>query len=183
MSTSVLRRSLRRIPVLHRHVAASAPKGQQELPAENTLDSSEPKQHPPPSAKTRALISIYHQAGDFISPDNLSAAIDKAFLDDVETPASLYQGRETSLGTLQQQMLERWKLPKVGTGKEQIIDRRRNPMPGRWSDMKSHRELAVMGALYGTDGSAEPSLEVLEEEAARIQEHLRRDAYEENRQG
>lgn len=124
----------------------------------------------------RALISLYHQADRFITPENLSDAIDDAFITQRELRS--YALPEMSLGDLRYELEEMRELSKIGDGKEM---RRRTQndatsQDGRaWSSKEDERANEVKHALYGLQRVGRPGLEVLEEEHERIQAYIRKD--------
>lgn len=66
--STIIQRRTHQAGFICRHVSSSASK----VKSRRTL----------PPAKLRALISIYHQADSFITPENLSERIDQAFVSD-----------------------------------------------------------------------------------------------------
>ncbi|EKM59694.1 uncharacterized protein PHACADRAFT_250355 [Phanerochaete carnosa HHB-10118-sp] len=172
MLSSTLRSAARRVGSARRHVSTKvipkAPKpSSTDIPSHTTL----------PPAKMRALISLYHQAENFITPENLSAQIDEVFVYRPQRSAMSAE-RETLLKDLRSELLERRTLPKMGEGKSVYSSVRQQQQQSEresWSRAKSTRETRVMHALYGTEDAGKPGLEILEEEEERIQAHIRRD--------
>lgn len=125
-----------------------------------------------PPHKVRALISLYHQSQDFITEENLDAAIDKAFIDD-RTVRDSNLSPEEAYTDLRSKLFRRLGTSKVGqsTYVEPIRD---GPEKQIWSETLAPREKAVISALFGVEGSAKPQLETLEDEGERIEKTLRR---------
>lgn len=141
-----------------------APKpGSAEIPSHSKL----------PSAKMRALISLYHQTEKFITPENLSREIDIAFIERPDAMAGMLE-REVLLRDLRSDLAKRRVLPKMGESVQLKPTAANNDMI-TWSQRKDAREQAVINALYGIEDIGKPGLEVLEEEEERIQEYIRRD--------
>lgn len=125
--------------------------------------------HTLPSAKMRALISLYHQADTFITPENLSQRIDNAFV-----PQTLDSGlnrRNVTLQDLKGVLNAQRRAPKVSDwDQEAVVSRQYSEAGaiGQWSSLKTSRELKVIEALYGVDTTHPqkilPGLEVVLEE-------------------
>lgn len=121
----------------------------------------------------RALVSLYHQAEHFITPETLDEAIDKAFTE--TTQVSSARNLEKSHYDLKGELLSRRLLPKIGSGRGVSASGDMDVYNYQWSDTKAQREIQVQNALYGIEGRGKPGLEVLEEEHERIQAHLKND--------
>lgn len=127
--------------------------------------------HTLPSAKMRALISLYHQADTFITPENLLQRIDDAFV-----PQILDSGlarRNVTLQDLKGVLNSQRKAPKISDwDQEAVVSRKYSEggAIGQWSSLKTSRELKVIEALYGVDTTHPqkilPGLEVVLEEGA-----------------
>jgi len=115
----------------------------------------------------RALISLYHQSKDFISPGNLSDKIDEVFAKDFYSNSSMYAG----YGELRSMMAERKAAPVIGNAqtKEQIVAKSWSVGPAA-----ARREEMVFDALYGVNEGM-PGLETLLEEEGRIREAAKED--------
>lgn len=126
-----------------------------------------------PPKKLRALISIYHKSEDFITPQNLSSAIDRAFLGQ-ESLAGLSPEEDRPFSDLKQRLLKRRTAPTTGTWVANETEAKRTEyLAYDWSDTKSGREKQVIAALYGgNDAEGRPGLEMLLEESERLQEHI-----------
>jgi hypothetical protein len=122
-------------------------------------------------AKLRALISLYHQADTFITPENLSQRIDEAFIPTGKTPVQ--QGPDFVTVKRLEDELERQRMePKV---MEPDMEKKGNPSQthgGSWSGRIDAREGKVLEALYGVERGREeqmfPGLDVLMEERERL---------------
>jgi len=125
-----------------------------------------------PPEKMRALVSLYHQADSFISPDHLSKAIDVAFIDS-HISASVIRSDEDSYKMLERRVQARRHLPKIGQAN--TIVPISSSSSENWSDKRTERERKVINALWGVERPGIPGLEALEEEAEQIGELLRRD--------
>jgi hypothetical protein len=148
--------TINRVQVVKRHVSSKTP--QRSLPP----------------AKMRALISLYHQSESFITPENLSARIDQAFLGQ-ESLARVASPNAT-LTDLRRIIQKRKENPRMGVwGDDRYLSQRPEQMAPGWSGGFSFREQSVMNALYGVDQGGKPGLEVLEESAERIQQDLEDD--------
>lgn len=123
----------------------------------------------------RALISLYHQADSFITPENLSAHIDDVFVNK-KALDKFHDPDERSLTNLWRELNIRRSLPKVGDGKDLFKQSHaRSSIVQKFSGVQDIRGSEVRNALYGTEDAGKPGLEVLEEEHERIQSHIRRD--------
>lgn len=176
MLSSTLRAAFRQTGSARRHVStkivAKAPKPSSvEIPSHTTL----------PPAKMRALISLYHRAEDFITPENLSEEIDKAFIYQHHL-MSVSTRREKAPADLKAELAERRKLPKMGEGKSVHRSVVKLSPKKEWSSQKDIREAKVMHTLFGSEDIGKPGLEILEEEEERIQAHIRRDREQQQRQ-
>jgi hypothetical protein len=149
--SSATRRSLRSSPSFNRYVSST--------PLATSLTP----------AKLRALISIYHRSEHFITPQNLSSAIDQAFIGDPDEIEGI---------TTTTKEMDFWELRKalrrresqMMTGRWKRVESKLEPdyLPREWSEGRRGRESAILGALYGTDEAGKPGLEVLQEERERL---------------
>ena len=119
--------------------------------------------------KLRALISIYHSSANFITPQNLSAAIDDAYLGHPEK-IELDAPEKSSL-QLQIEMKSR--------GLKQETGRWGNQGWGAnapvWAAVNP-RMKQVRQALYGTEEAGKPGLDILLEERKRIMKQIKEDS-------
>lgn len=124
----------------------------------------------------RALISLYHKADGFITPETLSERIDDAFIHKPMARSYTFS-EERKYADLWDELIERRALPKIGDGKSMLRKTSSMPMDGRrqWSSSEDVRENAAKNALYGIVDSGKPGLEVLEEEHERIQDYIKKD--------
>lgn len=134
-----------------------------------------------PPEKLRALISLYHESGSFITKENLDDHIDKEF---GKLGIGQFDGRPTERYKLDldRELAERRREPRFGS-KVRMADgsgystlRRR-----RWSSGdETEREKRVYAALFGTDmqETRKPGLEILREEQERIEREFREEEAE-----
>jgi hypothetical protein len=151
--TTIARRRLLIRPPLTRHTSTTRPS-----PTSNAASSS--TQLPP--EKMRALISLYHQSKDFISPANLSDKIDEVFAKDFYANSTSFAGYWNLVGML----MERNNSPVIGSPhtRDQL-------QPHRWFvGPAAKREQMVFNALYGVDEDM-PGLETLLDEEGKIREN------------
>ena len=135
-----------------------------------------------PTPKMRALISLYHQADSWVTPENLLEKIDEAFVQS-ETLA-LSSGREenmVSVSDMKNYIGLRRQAPKIAQWDSSSLGS--DPAVSQWSESgKNKRDLKVLEALYGVtafDHSTTnisqaflPGLEVLQElGSSAIQDH------------
>ncbi|KAF9008703.1 hypothetical protein BDQ17DRAFT_1197550, partial [Cyathus striatus] len=121
-----------------------------------------------PDVKLRALISLYHQSENFITPENLNQKIEEAFLPDamneLETSSCV---PKITIDELWEQAESRRDAPKTAIWDSSLIDPGSSTsMDGHmWSNWTPKREAKVIEALYGVDmsqgGVRQPGLEIL----------------------
>jgi hypothetical protein len=123
----------------------------------------------------RALISLYHQSDSFITIENLSERIDRAFLNN--DPLARFMTPNASHTDLKHVVEERRRAPRMGAW-----DDRSSSFPyhldqtnAAWSDRNSSREQSVVEAFYGVDRGGKPGLGVLEETRERIEQNILED--------
>lgn len=118
-----------------------------------------------PDAKMRALISLYHQADTFITPENLSDRIDAAFVP--PTIDTKLGRRLVTVEDLKNALSDQRKAAKFTEWDENTFYRPRDYTSVNWSSLKTAREMKVIEALYGVStlptGQVLPSLEALED--------------------
>ena len=114
----------------------------------------------------RALISLYHQSKDFISPANLSDKIDEVFAKNFYANSSMFAG----YNNLVDMVAERKAAPAIGNAqtKEQIVTK-------MWSvGPTARREQMVIDALYGVNEDM-PGLEAVLDEEGKIRKATKED--------
>ncbi|KAF8164987.1 hypothetical protein B0H34DRAFT_620075, partial [Crassisporium funariophilum] len=126
-----------------------------------------------PPAKMRALISLYHQADSWVTPENLMQRIDDAFVPE-RARVELHAGTPDRIDYL----------PRVSDMRKALQKAKNAPRMEQWdpsmkqstyasgevwSEARKKRELKIIEALYGVDatipGQLSPGLEVLQESA------------------
>jgi hypothetical protein len=135
-----------------------------------------------PPAKMRALISLYHQAGSWITPENLNQKIDEAFVKNESLAIS--SGREenmVSVPDMKGYITLRRNAPKIAQWDSSLSEG--ESAISQWSESgKSKRDMKVVEALYGVtafdhnpNSTAQaflPGLEILQELPPNwVQEH------------
>jgi len=166
-AASAVRQSLRRISSQRRHASSAVPKSPR-LPRK-----AEPLQHSPlPPEKMRALVDLYHQTDSFITPENLSDSIDLAFVLDAKRINSLYGTHEVPYHRLKADLVSRNRQPKLGDSESGLPQSNAGET---WSESRTMRTRMVMNALYGLEKGDMPGLELLEDEAERIQRQTQED--------
>jgi hypothetical protein len=133
---------------------------------------------PPP--KMRALISLYHQAETFITPETLSERIDEAFI-----PRNLHSAFRTpvTMRDLENVLTDRRNAPRISEWDQEgvVLGQNAGYEMGDWSSVRAVREQKVIEALYGVDTTNDrflPGLDVLEESAAQVQRGIREELEE-----
>lgn len=135
-----------------------------------------------PTPKMRALISLYHQADSWVTPENLLKKIDEAFVESASLAVSSErEASMVSVSDMKNYIKLRRSAPKIAqwdsssSGSDSPIS--------QWSESgKSKRDMKVLEALYGVtafDHSSTnisqaflPGLEVLQESASSaMQDH------------
>jgi len=131
-----------------------------------------------PSAKMRALISLYHQADNFITPENLSERIDQAFVPEIP---QMKGSTAVQVQDLENALIAQRSSPKFTQwNHDRAINPRVASMDGMdWSTRRTAREQKVIEALYGVDLTQPygvlPSLEALEESKEVIERSIKDD--------
>ena len=159
--SSVTRHSLRSSPSFNRYVSSK--------PTPPVLSLT--------PAKLRALISIYHQSAYFITPQNLSSAIDRAFIGDPDEIITGITAPEKEMNILDLKKAMRRRESQMLTGRWKRVGSQSEPeyLPRGWSEGRRGREKEILGALYGTTEASKPGLEVLKEEAERLLQNMKND--------
>jgi hypothetical protein len=129
----------------------------------------------------RALVSLYHQADSFITPETLSDAIDHAFFESRTIMDSSSESREKSHSQLRFELEERRIQPKLSGSVDDDApsvydDYYMSGTQSDWSARTPERVRKLKAALYGMDDSSSmplPGYEVLVEEHERVQKLLR----------
>lgn len=128
-----------------------------------------------PPAKLRALISIYHQSAHFITPQNLSDAIDRAFIGDASNTA-VDLSVEASSEDIKEKLKSRRIVPATGPWSTNETHFKMSDTSSQiWASRRSEKEQKVMNVLYGTDKEGKPGLEILEEERSRLLKNMEED--------
>lgn len=128
-----------------------------------------------PPAKLRALISIYHQSAHFITPQNLSAAIDRAFIGDSATVA-VNVPVEASFEDIREKLKSRRIVPATGPWSTNETHFKVSDASGQaWASRRSEKEQKVIDVLYGSDREGKPGFEILEEERKRLLKNMEED--------
>lgn len=123
-----------------------------------------------PTARLRALITLYHDTKTMVTAENLSAQIDAEFLNNhgkTSTFADFYDYRKLSDAVADKQKGKPASLIIRGVTV--------NVEPSRtWSDQTSEREAQIKGALWGTQIDGKAGLETILEtiESAEREERL-----------
>lgn len=131
-----------------------------------------------PSAKMRALISLYHQSETFITPEDLGERIDATFAS--EDPNDLLPvTADVTFTSLKDKVMDLREAPKMSQWNPHANTTRPTLVAGKWSQIRRRRELKIIEALYGVDvthsGNVMPGLEVLEESAETLMKNDRED--------
>ena len=115
----------------------------------------------------RALISLYHQSKDFITPSNLSDKIDEVFAQNFYANNALFAGHLDLSNIIN----ERNSAPAVGN-----VQTKEQFQPQGWfTGPKEDRDRMVSDALYGTSDGDMPGLEALLDEEGRIRAAAKED--------
>ncbi|OBZ76536.1 hypothetical protein A0H81_03539 [Grifola frondosa] len=90
-----------------------------------------------PAAKMRALVTLYQQSGDYITPENLDEAIDAAF---IHNPSANFTSLnpEESYFALMDRLHERQILPRVGEANS-VSPVSSNRSSETWSEYRMRR--------------------------------------------
>lgn len=123
----------------------------------------------------RALVSLYQQSDFFLTPSNLSEAIDMEFVYKFGMGTGQNRGEELNYKDLHSQFDRMEASPKIGDMR--VVDDAGSAVPSRepgesWSGGRNNRETRVLRALYGLEVGRRPGLEVLEEESERVQKQV-----------
>ncbi|KAF9246989.1 hypothetical protein BU15DRAFT_38468 [Melanogaster broomeanus] len=131
--------------------------------------SSKAKSQSHLDTKMQALVSLYHQSDRFITPENLSAAIDETFT--TITPTSIGQDKightAAELDKIRQSLQ---RSPTFFLGKDpnhSTINDSEALGPG-WTDSRTKRTDRVYQALMGTFRDGKPSWLAVKEKAERV---------------
>lgn len=89
--------------------------------------------------------------------------------------ASVVRTDEDSFDMLQKQYWNRKAMPKIGETNFVDVSMDASSDGEEWSYQRSEREKRVIQALWGMQGRGRPDLEVLEEEAEKIKDMMKRD--------
>ncbi|KAH9938430.1 uncharacterized protein B0H18DRAFT_1112587 [Fomitopsis serialis] len=110
---------------------------------------------PVPKERMRALVSLYHQSSQFVTPSNLSATIDYEFV------TKHAWERAMAADALKAS-------PKIGDSRVPHA----TDSVEMWSGSRHEKEQKVMRALYGLEAGQRPGLEVLEDESDRVRREV-----------
>lgn len=142
-----------------------------------------------PTSKMRALISLYHQADSWVTPENLLQKIDEAFVpsDTISLPLATTERVENmvSVSDMKSSISLMRNAPKMAQWDSSSPGEDRYSPSPEWSESgKNRRDLKVIEALYGVEAITFdhdstkvsqpflPGLEVLQESASSaIQDH------------
>ncbi|RPD61891.1 hypothetical protein L226DRAFT_613251 [Lentinus tigrinus ALCF2SS1-7] len=165
-TTQALRTSFRRIASCRRYnssfsASASASSSSSSSPS-SKLDVR-PKSELP-ADKMRILVELYHQSEKFITKENLSEAIDQAFIyAHVEKTSQL--NPETPFAALETEVMYHRQSPKFAPPNEvrPISQSADADVKNRdWCFQRGPREAAIMSTLYGVaDGNGLPHYDAL----------------------
>ncbi|KAJ3531382.1 hypothetical protein NM688_g7585 [Phlebia brevispora] len=182
MSTTIVRGCVRSLPSCSRHFSkttCTAARSNQSSSLPPPVQGQDPKQYPShttlPPAKMRALVSLYHQSENFITPENLSDAIDAAFID---KSTRFRSDRELKYGQVLGMLGARRRAQKVswdqtaGRQARSAIDEEGSDAV-LWSSQELKRSAQVKAALLGTESGTRPGLEALEDEYERVMEEIK----------
>ncbi|TFK93908.1 hypothetical protein K466DRAFT_537194 [Polyporus arcularius HHB13444] len=164
-TTQALRTSLRRAASCRRYASsssASAPSSSSSSSSSSKLDIR-PKAELP-ADKMRILVDLYHQSKTFITKENLSDAIDEAFIYAHAQRQTLHP--ETPFAALEMDVMHHRRSPKFAPPNNmRAISSSKDASHNKdwdWSHQRGPREAAVMSTLYGvTDGKGEPQYDAL----------------------
>ncbi|KAI0829486.1 hypothetical protein BC628DRAFT_1417198 [Trametes gibbosa] len=178
-SAKVLRHSLRRAASCSRYnsTQANSSAGASPIASSSQGKLNVQSKAKLPDEKLRVLVSLYHQAGTFITKENLSQAIDQAFTDPVRLLQTSALHPETPFHYLEAELGSRRALPKFGKANSALA---RSNAPHvhsgeSWSDRRPIRERAVMTTLYGVLGRGRPGLDAVRDEEERVKRELAQD--------
>jgi len=121
-----------------------------------------------PPEKMRALISLYHQADSFITPENLTERTHLALLG--SDPLARVLTSNLTYGDLRRMVDDRRMAPRMAVWNDTPHYMPVSLRETLWSERSSVREMRVFEALYGVDVAGKPGLEVLEESKARLEQ-------------
>ncbi|KAH9853728.1 hypothetical protein C2E23DRAFT_867741 [Lenzites betulinus] len=133
--------------------------------------SSSPKL---PDEKLRVLVNLYHQAGTFITKENLSQAIDQAFIDPSRLRSGSQLDTEAPFRHLENELSWRRSMPKFGRANTAVARSNAPQVKSgqMWSEVLEMRELAVMTTLYGVLARGRPGLDAIRDEEERVKREL-----------
>jgi len=158
---TLVHRSLLLRPSFTRHFSSNS---------KNAKPSSAHRQSTPslPPEKLRALISLYHQSRDLITPSNLSEKIDEIFSTghfSSNSSGTFFASKRELDSALEQRNTQ----PRIGEPSLPTYTSERT-----WNALRS-RENEVYDAIYGVDKLRNPGLDALLDEEKKIQQMLRED--------
>lgn len=136
--------------------------------------SSKAKLQSPHDRKMEALVSLYHQANTFITPENLSVAIDQAFTQ----PLNIGEDQKMhSFAEIFQMKRRQKESPKFFLGRDgsSSFTHSSESMGPGWTESRSRRVDRVYRALMGTQRDGRPSWLALKENARRVKSQIDKD--------
>ncbi|KAH9844026.1 uncharacterized protein C8Q71DRAFT_730966 [Rhodofomes roseus] len=123
---------------------------------------------PVPKERMRALVSLYHQSDQFLTPSNLAATIDYEFITKHTEGMSVGRSDEYNYANLQEQHRQLKASPKIGDSRVSFESEKVE----MWSGSRHVRDRKVLRALYGLEFGKRPGLDVLEEESERVRREV-----------
>ena len=119
-----------------------------------------------PADKMRVLVDLYHESASYITKENLSAAIDNAFIYRPNQRMAGSSAPEQTFPQLQVELAKRRAMPRFAQPPPSRIVPRMNAVSQGylWSESRSPRQEAAMCALYGVYYRGRPGYDVLMDE-------------------
>ncbi|KIJ70323.1 hypothetical protein HYDPIDRAFT_105030 [Hydnomerulius pinastri MD-312] len=125
--------------------------------------------------KMEALVSLYHQTDRFITPENLSEAIDEAF---TRRGGFADEQKKHSLAEIYQMRQYQKESPKFFLGRDEHYPSMYDSetMGPGWTESKAKRVNRVYQALMGTQKDGKPSWTAVKENAERVKSQIDADS-------
>ncbi|KAF8138226.1 hypothetical protein EV363DRAFT_1155390 [Boletus edulis] len=133
------------------------------------------KHQSPHDKRMEALVSLYHQSNTFITPENLSAAIDQAFTQPLDIGEDQKKHSFAELCKMKQTLTESPKFF-LGRGNGSLSTQSSESMGPGWTESGSRRADRVYRALMGTQKDGRPSWLALKENSERVKSQLDKDS-------